>query len=597
MFMKTEGGYMKRFLAILMVLLAAGALFAADIKNPDTFVYLAYGTIDSLDPAKAYDNASGGCIQNIYEGLIDYKGSSTTEFVPVLATKVPTVANGGISKDGKTYTFEIRKGVKFHSGNALTPEVVAYSFKRNLIVDCEGGPIPLISEPLFGIGSSSVDVNGDGSNQKITLAMLDKLIQVKGNTVVFSLKQPYAPFLAVLAGYWGSVIDKDFAISKGDWKGTQEDIARVNRPEAGKETLTEIASGTGPYKLGRIDKATELVFERFDGYWGTKPAMAKAIYKVVEEWSTRKLALLQGDADYALVDPMYYAEMDKETGVKRYPEAGKPQMIELGNRGISFNQKIAATDNPYIYSGKLDGKGIPPEFFADKNVRLAFTYAFDKATYLKDINKGFGIAAETPIPSGLPYFNPDLKAYPYDLKKAAEYFKKAFGGKLWEQGFQMDLTYNTGNEVREQTMKMLAESITSINPKFQVTPRGVEWATFVNQQNKKVLPIFYIGWGADFADPHNFIYTYMYKTGLYANRCSYTNAEADKLIEQGLAATDPAVRKAAYYRLQAIWQEDVPGIMLHQPIRQNYYKDWIKGYYFHPMENNPNWFKMYSKGY
>jgi peptide/nickel transport system substrate-binding protein len=135
--------------AITMVSCKAKA--TAGIKNPDTFVYLSYGTIDSLDPAKAYDNASGGCIQNIYEGLVDYKGSSTTEFVPVLATKVPTVANGGISKDGKTYTFDIRKNVKFHSGNALTPEVVAYSFKRNLVVDCEGGPIPLIYEPLFGI--------------------------------------------------------------------------------------------------------------------------------------------------------------------------------------------------------------------------------------------------------------------------------------------------------------------------------------------------------------------------------------------------------------------------------------------------------------
>ncbi len=589
---------MKRFLAFLFVLtVLAGGVFAADIKNPDTFVYAAYGTIDSLDPAKAYDNASGGCIQNIYETLVDYKGSSTTEFVPVLATKVPTVANGGISKDGKTYTFEIRKGVKFHSGNALTPAVVAYSIKRNLIVDCDGGPQPLIYEPLFGIGASSTDVKGDGSNVKVTLAMLDSIVKVSGNTVVVSLKQPYAPFLAVMAGYWGSVVDKDFAIAHGDWKGTQEDIARVNRPEQGKEPLTAIASGTGPYKLGRIDKSTEVVFERFDGYWGPKPAIAKATLKIVEEWSTRKLMLLQGDADYALVDPMYYAEMDKEPGIKRYPAAGQPQLIELGNRGISFNQKIAATDNPYIFSGKLDGDGVPPDFFADKNIRMAFTYAFDKATYLKDINKGFGIAAETPIPSGLPYFNHALKPYPYDLKKSEEYFKKAFGGELWKKGFQLDLTYNTGNEVREQTMKMLAESISSINPKFKIQARGVEWATFVNQQNKHVLPIFYIGWGADFADPHNFIYTYMYKTGLYANRCSYNNPEADKLIEEGLSATDPAKRKAAYYRLQDIWQEDVPGIMLHQPIRQQYFKDWVKGYYFHPMENNPNWFKMYSKGY
>jgi len=586
---------MKKLLVALILVSVAAFAFAQakTVKNPDTFIWLAYGTVDSVDPAKAYDNASGGLLQNIYEPLIDYKGASTSEFVPILATTVPTVKNGLITNGGKTYRFPIRKGVKFHSGSALTPEVVAYSFKRNLVVDCEGGPQPLIYEALFGIGTSSTDIMGDGSNKPVTLAMLNQAIQVKGDSVIFNLKGPYAPFLAVLAGYWGSVVDRDFAIAHGDWKGTQEDIARVNRPEQGKEPLTEIASGTGPYKLVRIDKATEAVFERFAGYWGPKPAMAKAIYRIVEEWGTRKLMLLQGDADYALVDPMYYAEMEKEPGVK----VAKGNMTELGNRGISFNQKIAATDNPYIYSGKLDGGGVPSEFFSDRDVRLAFTYAFNKPVYLKDINKGFGVAAETPIPAGLPYFNPELKAYPFDLKKAEEHFKKAWGGKLWQEGFQLDLTYNTGNEVREQTMKLLAEAITGLNPKFKVQARSVEWATFVNSQNKKLLPIFYIGWGADFADPHNFIYTYMYKTGLYANRCGYNNPEADKLIEQGLAESDAAKRKAIYYRLQDIWQEDVPGIMLHQPIRQQYFKDWVKGYFFHPMENNPNWFRIYSKGY
>jgi peptide/nickel transport system substrate-binding protein len=586
---------MKKLGLVLLIASLAGSAFAQSktIKNPDTFIWLAYGTIDSVDPAKAYDNASGGLLQSIYEPLIDYKGTSTSEFVPVLATTVPTVKNGLITNGGKTYRFPIRTGVKFHSGASLTPEVVAYSFKRNLVVDCDGGPQPLVFEPLFGIGTSSTDIQGDGSNKPVTLAMLNQAIQVKGDSVVFNLKGPYAPFLAVLAGYWGAIIDRDFAIAHGDWKGTQEDIARVNRPEQGKEPLTEIASGTGPYKLVRIDKATEAVFERFAGYWGPKPAMAKAIYKVVEEWGTRKLMLLQGDADYARVDPMYYAEMDKEPGLW----VAKGGLTELSNRGINFNQKIAATDNPYIFSGKLDGSGVPPDFFSDKDVRLAFTYAFNKPVYLKDINKGFGVAAETPIPAGLPYFNPELKAYPFDLKRAEEHFKKAWGGKLWQMGFQLDLTYNTGNEVREQTMKLLAEAITSLSPKFKVQARSVEWATFVNLQNKHMLPIYYIGWGADFADPHNFIYTYMYKTGLHASRCGYSSPEADKLIEQGLAETDPAKRKAIYYRLQDLWQEDVPGIMLHQPIVQQYFKDWVKGYYFHPMENNPTWFRMFSKKY
>jgi peptide/nickel transport system substrate-binding protein len=145
---------MKRAFSVLFLLLLSVALFAGgqkdaqksgtttgtpaakEIKNPDTFIYSSHGDSESLDPCKAYDNASGGVIQNIYETLIFYDGPSTDKFVPVLAEQVPTVENGGITNGGKTYRFKIRKGVKFHSGNPLTPEDVRYTYLRAL------SPIP-----------------------------------------------------------------------------------------------------------------------------------------------------------------------------------------------------------------------------------------------------------------------------------------------------------------------------------------------------------------------------------------------------------------------------------------------------------------------
>ncbi|MBN1837369.1 MAG: ABC transporter substrate-binding protein, partial [Spirochaetales bacterium] len=459
---------MKKLLILLLIVGVAGFAFAGGakeapapevegapkaeaaakaIKNPDTFIRAAYGTIDSLDPAKLYDNVSGGCAQQIYENLIFFEGSSTEKFVPVLSTQVPSASNGLITNGGKTYTFPIRKGVKFHSGNTLTAEGVAYSFKRALVNDPDGGPMWMLFEPLFGTYGS----RDDDGNIVLTMDMLDQAIQVKGDSVVFNLKAPFSPFLSILTYVCCVVIDKDFAIENGDWDGTAADMARVNAPAEGQEPLYEIASGTGPYKLGRWEKGVEIVFERFDGYWGPKPAMAKGIYRVVEEWSTRKLLLLQGDVDSALVDPMYYEEMNQESGLNIYKD-----LTSLGNRGINFNMKITTTDNPAIGSGKLDGKGIPPDFFADKDVRLGFAYAFDTQTQLDEILKGNGVPAATPICAGLPFFNPDLKPYPFDLKKAEEHFKKAWGGKVWSTGFEFDMLFNTGNEVREQTLKMMA---------------------------------------------------------------------------------------------------------------------------------------------
>jgi len=104
---------------LLMVICAADT--GAQVKNPDTFVLADYRTVQTIDPAASYDVAGSMRIWNMYETLIFFDGSSTETYVPLLAAEVPSVANGGISADGKTYTFIIRKGVKFHAGGELTP--------------------------------------------------------------------------------------------------------------------------------------------------------------------------------------------------------------------------------------------------------------------------------------------------------------------------------------------------------------------------------------------------------------------------------------------------------------------------------------------
>ena len=91
----------------------------AEIKNPDTFIKATYGTVPTLDPATNYNTTGAQRVENVYEMLIRRDGSYTDRFVPNLATEVPSLENGLISEDGLTYTFPIRKGVKFHEGGDL----------------------------------------------------------------------------------------------------------------------------------------------------------------------------------------------------------------------------------------------------------------------------------------------------------------------------------------------------------------------------------------------------------------------------------------------------------------------------------------------
>ncbi len=153
---------MKKLLFILglsMVFVMGVTTTYAQVKNPDTFVLADIGSVETLDPAKVYDNAGAAKLYTIYQNLIFFKDPYTDQFSPILATQVPSVENGGISADGKTYTFTIRKGVKFHEGGDLTPEDVVYSFKRAMISDPAGGPMWMMLESLTGS-----DTTRDGDN-------------------------------------------------------------------------------------------------------------------------------------------------------------------------------------------------------------------------------------------------------------------------------------------------------------------------------------------------------------------------------------------------------------------------------------------------
>ena len=169
----------------------------ADITNPELFVAASIGGPETLDPAAAYDSASGEILQMVYETLIYYDGESTSEYVPVLATEWT------VSDDGKTYRFHIRDGVTFHSGNPMTLEDVEYSFERQLVQDYVGAPTWMFYEPLLGIGTSS-HVGGELR----PLSDLTSVVEIDGEWIQFNLAAPYEPFIQILCGWWGGIMEK-----------------------------------------------------------------------------------------------------------------------------------------------------------------------------------------------------------------------------------------------------------------------------------------------------------------------------------------------------------------------------------------------------
>jgi peptide/nickel transport system substrate-binding protein len=605
---------MKRNVLVIVLLCLTLMLWAsfsfAELKNPDTIIYATIGGPESMDPHWAYDTSSGEVIYQTYDNLIDYKGESTAEFVPMLATEVPSVENGLISEDGLTYIFPIRKEVKFHNGDILTPEDVVYSIKRALIFDRSGGPTWMFCEPLLAVRSiedkatevtgiekySDLFVDGDPRGElkaeyketmiKVFTDYIDKTVEVDGDKVVFHLAQAYAPFINILAhsGNWSSIIDKKWAIAQGAWDGKADNWWKYHDPENEKDPLYAIENGTGPFVLQKWVPEEIVMLERFDDYWRGPAKIKNVQIKYITEYTTRKLMLQTGDADIVYIPVQYLSEVENIPGVtviKNLPT--------LSNVVSMFPWTINAEGNSYIGSGKLDGEGIPPDFFSDIHVRKGFSYLFPYDIFITKVRKGMAIRNSGPIPKGILGYTADPALfYPFSLEKAAEEFKLAWDGQLWEKGCKFNIFYNEGNDGRKVACDMLSTYAKMLNPKFNLEPVGVQWSAYLKAFLTEKLPIYTIGWQADYPDPHNWAPVYMGSQGDYSGFFGeayreFARKNVDPLLEKGLKETDPVKRVEIYKELTQIAHDQAISIYDYQPGEPHVQRDWIKGWYYNPI--------------
>jgi len=603
---------MKKVFIVLMVTLM-GVFAFTQIKNPDMIFDATIGEPDTLDPHHAYDDASAEVIFNVYDNLITYKGKSMTEFVPMLSTVVPSVENGYLRDGGTTYVFPIREGVKFHNGNDLTPEDVEYTFERALLYDPPGGPIWMFLDPLFGVRSIRTlvedyvgvswdtifddDMNPTSPEYEEALVnfyydVIDPAVEVQGNEVHFHLARPWPPFLNVIgSGWnWGAILDKEYSIEIGAWDGKAEGWWKYHGWRKEQSPYADHAMGTGPYKLVEWDHAQQRVtLERNDDYWRSPAPIRRVTIQGIDEWSTRRAMLDTGDADIAAVDAQYLDVVEQMEGVTVLEGLSTIEVTYLG-----FTWQINP-ESPYIGSGQLDGNGIPPDFFADHNIRLGFAHAFDYDGMINDALNGLGERIPTALPTGFLGFDEDLPPYEFDLQKAENYFKRAYNGRLWQTGFKMSILYNIGNDVRRVAAEILRDNLAKINPRFQVEVRGVQWPTYLDSRENRMLPAYTLGWGGALADPYNFFIPFYHSEGdmgrFYGDnytefailpRPEFGGKPLNKMIEDAVLETDPVKREQMFIDIQEFVYEYAIVVPLYQPQEVRVHRSWLKGYIHNP---------------
>jgi peptide/nickel transport system substrate-binding protein len=630
------------FLVLVSVLLSAcgavGGLLAGQpkSKDPSTFVTLEFGNVDTLDSALAYDSASGEIIQQTSDVLVFTKRDSITELVPMLASEVPSAANGGISADGKTYTFKIRPGVKFHNGDVMTPADVAYTFQRGILQGGSISPQWLFTEPILGSTSNNditdqLDPDGskglldtrdalkkeDATALKATCQkVVDAIVpDEKAGTVTFKLSQPWGPFLVTFANMWGAVQDKAWVAKSGGWDGdcaTWQDFYAPTSEEQNAKAIGKQENGTGPFKLKEWgDKQVTLVAN--EDYWvktplweggpSGAPKLKTVILKYIDEFSTRFATFKAGDADAIIAgSPADWPTLDTLEGATcdtngqcTIDDASKPA-VRYTKQNVAtrtdafFNFKINTEGgNTFIGSGKLDGNGIPADFFSDIHVRKAFAYCFDWDTYIKDVQQGEGNQAFDVVLHGMIGDDPNQAHYTYDAQKCADEFKastwkSADGKSLWDTGFRLTIGFNSGNTQRQSVAQIFQNSVSQVNPKFVVEAQSLEWSNYLSAYQKKKLPFFIIGWIEDIPDPHN--WTFTYTAGAYGGKQGMPQELQDlfaPIVSDGVHETDPAKRNEIYKKFNQLYYENVPAVLLAQAGQRYYFQRWVNGYFTNPL--------------
>ena len=331
--------------------------------------------------------------------------------------------------------------------------------------------------------------------------------------------------------------------------------------------------------------------EAFDDYWAGAPAIKHAVIKTVEEWGTRRLMLESGDADIVYVPRQYLSQVEGMDGVRIVRD-----LPALQNAVVFFNSGVTE-GSKYVGSGQLDGNGIPLDFFADVNVRKAFCYAFDYQTYIDEAWLGQAIQPTGPIVKGLAYYPENSPVYTYDLAKAEEYFKKAYDGQVWAKGFKMTAVYNSGNDQRKTALEILRDNIESLNPKFHIDVVGVQWSSFLDALVGGQMPVYMLGWLADYPDPHNFVVPYMSSTGTFSGfqgeaLVNLAKEKFDPLIEKGITQLAPEDRRATYAELQKLAYDYAIDIFPVQATGLHVERTWVKGWYYNPMRPGTDFYSL-----
>jgi oligopeptide transport system substrate-binding protein len=485
----------------------------------------------TLDPAFLTDIHGRVVVSQVFDGLVQFDAHLNPR---------PAIAEfWKASRDGRTWTFTLRRGVTFHHGREVTAHDVIYSFTRLLDVKSPGSVTN-----LFKCIQGAKDFTEGKAESVQGLKAVDRY------TLQMVLEEPLASSLVVLGLANAAVVPRDEVEKLGDRFG-------------------RAPMGTGPFKFQRWEPNQEIVLEANDQYYEGRPFLDTLVFKIVVggKREARFAEFLKGNLEEALIPSGKLDEVHADPRYRQYQRFSKPALSLFY---IGFNTRIKPFD--------------------DRRVRQAFNYAVNKEAIVREITRMGSLPATGALPPGMPGYDPE---------KASRLLVEAG----YPNGAGLPVVQLWSDPKTESTTAELAayqKYLADVGVKVDVH-YAPDWPAYKAMLEQGQLPMFRLSWWADIPDPDNVLSPLLHSTSP-TNRTFYRNPLVDQLLEQARKELDEAQRIALYREVERLIMDEAPWITQHHVVLNYLYQPYVQGVEFNllgrrTMPMKKIWFKKgFAKG-
>ena len=497
-------------LVVLSVLGAGAPGFAA---GRDLVLGLS-GDATSLNPVIATDSMSYIVEWPLFDSLLELDASLNVR--PLLAE------SWEMSKDGLSYTFRLKKGVKWHDGKPFTARDVAFTFYS--VLD------PKVTTPHRAYFDALVgfpELTAKDNPKRPEELAVRPIEVVDDHTVRFRLRYPSGSFLGVLVNPRAGIVPEHLL------KGVDLNTAEFNRKPV----------GTGPFKFVEWRRGERLVMEANEQYHGGRPALNRLIFRIIPDAVVLLQELRAGGVDFI----------------------ENPPLTEVARLKQTAGLKVLVADNTsYTYVGWR--QDLAP--FNDLRVRRALNHAVDVPSIVREVLQGYAAISTGQFPPASWAFDPGVKPYAYDPNRAKALlaeagFKPGPDGVLVKDGkrFSFSIRHDQANQGVKDTAVIVQEYLKRVG--VEATLEALDWPTFVKKLFASDFEGIVVGW-TNHHDPDPFAYTIWHSSQWKGrNFAHYKNPRVDELLEQARRTAVVAERKRAYAEFSRVLMEDAPYVFLY----------------------------------